>query len=120
MRWHELLRMGPNQASMPQSLGTPICATPVLLFHDSLGCVALWRSFPRHLASPSHRLPSRRLRPLGSISEAVGSDFIRMEAQHVVPRLCEQAHRRARGGSTPVAAYTVRTSRFLNSECATV
>src|SRR5262245_38159214 len=28
---------------------------PVVLFHDSLGCVALWRSFPERLAQASGR-----------------------------------------------------------------
>jgi len=28
---------------------------PILLFHDSVGCVDLWRSFPRLLASSTGR-----------------------------------------------------------------
>ena len=28
---------------------------PILLFHDSLGCVDLWRSFPRNLAATTRR-----------------------------------------------------------------
>ena len=28
---------------------------PIVLFHDSLGCVALWRDFPEQLASETGR-----------------------------------------------------------------
>lgn len=28
---------------------------PILLFHDSLGCVALWRDFPANLSAATHR-----------------------------------------------------------------
>jgi pimeloyl-ACP methyl ester carboxylesterase len=67
---------------------------PVLLFHDSLGCVELWRGFPKHLASATgrriiayDRLGFGRSDPYPG---RLDSDFIRREAQHVVPRLCEQ------------------------------
>jgi pimeloyl-ACP methyl ester carboxylesterase len=67
---------------------------PILLFHDSLGCVDLWRSFPRHLASATRRRVIAYDR-LGfgrsdSYPGQLGSDFVRAEAQQVVPRLCEQ------------------------------
>lgn len=31
------------------------CGAPIVLLHDSLGCVALWRDFPVHLAHASGR-----------------------------------------------------------------
>ena len=64
---------------------------PVLLLHDSLGCVALWRSFPERLAQTLKRpviaydregygrSSARRERP--------GPDFISDEAQRVFPAL---------------------------------
>jgi pimeloyl-ACP methyl ester carboxylesterase len=67
---------------------------PILLFHDSLGCIELWRSFPKALAVTTgrcviayDRLGFGRSDPYPG---RLGSDFIGREAQHVVPRLCEQ------------------------------
>jgi pimeloyl-ACP methyl ester carboxylesterase len=68
------------------------CGAPVLLFHDSLGCVALWREFPARLAASTGRRviaydrlgfgrsDPRRDRP--------GLDFVADEAVSVVPVLC--------------------------------
>ncbi|MEQ9510813.1 MAG: alpha/beta hydrolase, partial [Alloalcanivorax xenomutans] len=36
----------------PKNIATP---TPIVLFHDSLGCVALWRDFPQQLAGVTGR-----------------------------------------------------------------
>ena len=33
----------------------PAGGAPIVLFHDSLGCVALWRDFPEQLASETGR-----------------------------------------------------------------
>jgi pimeloyl-ACP methyl ester carboxylesterase len=65
----------------------------ILLFHDSLGCVDLWRDFPQQLAAATRRSvvaydrlgfgrsdPHPGLLPL---------TFIRDEAATVVPRLCD-------------------------------
>ncbi|UEM24687.1 alpha/beta hydrolase (plasmid) [Skermanella mucosa] len=67
---------------------------PILLFHDSLGCVDLWRDFPRLLASATgrrvvayDRLGFGRSDPHPGRLE---SDFISREARQVVPALCEQ------------------------------
>ncbi|PVE23559.1 alpha/beta hydrolase [Microvirga sp. KLBC 81] len=67
---------------------------PILLFHDSLGCIDLWRSFPKHLAATTRRrviaydrLGFGRSDPYPG---KLGSDFIRREAQHIVPQLCAQ------------------------------
>jgi pimeloyl-ACP methyl ester carboxylesterase len=69
-------------------------SAPILLFHDSLGSVDLWRSFPRHLASATGRgvIAYDRLGFGRSVPHPgrLPFDFIRREAQHVVPRLCEQ------------------------------
>jgi pimeloyl-ACP methyl ester carboxylesterase len=67
---------------------------PILLFHDSLGCVELWRSFPRHLASATRRrvIAYDRL-GFGRSDPHPGRlerDFIGMEARSVVPRLCRE------------------------------
>jgi pimeloyl-ACP methyl ester carboxylesterase len=67
---------------------------PILLFHDSLGCVELWRSFPKALAGTAGRrvIAYDRL-GFGRSDSYPGRlpfDFIRREAQRVVPRLCEK------------------------------
>jgi pimeloyl-ACP methyl ester carboxylesterase len=67
---------------------------PILLFHDSLGCVDLWRDFPELLASATGRRVVAYDRLGFGHSDhhpgQLGLDFVPMEAQHVVPRLCEQ------------------------------
>ncbi|MBB5572735.1 MULTISPECIES: alpha/beta fold hydrolase [Rhizobium] len=67
---------------------------PIILFHDSLGCVALWRDFPRLLA---HSLGRRVIAydRLGfgrsdARMDILERDFIALEAERVVPLLCEQ------------------------------
>ncbi len=74
----------------------PVAArpAPILLFHDSLGCVELWRSFPRNLAAATgrrviayDRLGFGRSDPYPG---RLGTDFVRDEAHDVVPRLCEE------------------------------
>jgi pimeloyl-ACP methyl ester carboxylesterase len=67
---------------------------PILLFHDSLGCVDLWRGFPGRLASTTNRrviaydrLGFGRSHPHPGRLEP---DFIPMEVLRIVPQLCEQ------------------------------
>ncbi|RDI62431.1 alpha/beta fold hydrolase [Microvirga subterranea] len=76
----------------PQAAETARLA-PILLFHDSLGCVELWRSFPRHLAQATGRRVVAYDRLGFGRSDPhpgrPGFDFVAREAQHVVPRLCE-------------------------------
>lgn len=67
---------------------------PIILFHDSLGCVALWRDFPRLLA---HSLGRRVIAydRLGfgrsdARTDTLKRDFIAAEAEGFVPLLCEQ------------------------------
>ncbi|MFK0162137.1 alpha/beta fold hydrolase [Rhizobium sp. NPDC090279] len=67
---------------------------PVILFHDSLGCVTLWRDFPEQLA---HSLGRRVIAydRLGfgrsdARTDLLRQDFIALEAEQAVPLLCEQ------------------------------
>lgn len=66
---------------------------PLLLFHDSLGCVELWRDFPEQLAVATHRrvvaydrLGFGRSNPYPG---ALPMTFIRDEGATGVPRLLE-------------------------------
>jgi pimeloyl-ACP methyl ester carboxylesterase len=67
---------------------------PILLLHDSLGCVELWRDFPSLLAAGAgrrviayDRLGFGRSDPHPGQLE---NDFVRMEARSVLPQLFEQ------------------------------
>ena len=65
---------------------------PIVLFHDSLGCVELWRDFPEQLAVATRRpvVAYDRL-GFGRSDEHPGPlplTFIRDEAATVVPRVC--------------------------------
>jgi pimeloyl-ACP methyl ester carboxylesterase len=66
---------------------------PIVLFHDSLGCVELWRNFPEQLAVATHRsvVAYDRL-GFGRSDEHPGPlplTFIHDEAAMVVPRVCD-------------------------------
>ncbi|UEM07406.1 alpha/beta hydrolase (plasmid) [Skermanella rosea] len=67
---------------------------PVLLFHDSLGCVELWRDFPGLLAAATgRRVVAYDRLGFGRSDPHPGPldpDFIAREARQVVPSLCEQ------------------------------
>lgn len=67
---------------------------PILLFHDSLGCVDLWRGFPGRLAWTTNRRVVAYDRLGFGRSDPhpgqLGPDFIAMEARQVVPLLCEE------------------------------
>jgi len=66
---------------------------PVLLFHDSLGCVELWRDFPESLAVATRRCVVAYDRLGFGRSDAhpgpLPLTFVRDEAVTVVPRVCE-------------------------------
>ena len=66
---------------------------PVLLFHDSLGCVELWRDFPESLAVATRRCVVAYDRLGFGWSDAhpgpLPLTFVRDEAVTVVPRVCE-------------------------------
>jgi pimeloyl-ACP methyl ester carboxylesterase len=65
----------------------------ILLFHDSLGCVELWRDFPQQLAVATRRSVVAYDRLGFGHSDAhpglLPLTFIRDEAAIAVPRLCE-------------------------------
>lgn len=76
----------------PAGLSSDLEAT-ILLFHDSIGCVELWRDFPAKLAVATGR-PVVAYDRLGfGRSDAhegrLAFSFIRNEAAHVVPRILE-------------------------------
>jgi pimeloyl-ACP methyl ester carboxylesterase len=77
----------------PDRAGTQASAT-ILLFHDSLGCVELWRDFPKQLARATQlqvvaydRLGFGRSDPCPG---ALAADFMQTEALRSVPALCAQ------------------------------
>lgn len=66
---------------------------PILLFHDSLGCVELWRSFPPRLAEATgrrvlayDRIGFGRSDPHPGV---LGMDFVADEPRHAIPFLRE-------------------------------
>jgi len=67
---------------------------PILLFHDSLGCIELWRSFPEKLAATTGRRVIAYDRLGFGRSDPnpgrLGLDFVADEAESVVPVLCDQ------------------------------
>lgn len=67
---------------------------PILLFHDSLGCVELWRSFPEKLAAATGRRVVAYDRLGFGRSDPhpgkLGLDFVADEGRSVVPQLCDQ------------------------------
>lgn len=67
---------------------------PVILFHDSLGCIALWRDFPRQLAHSLGRQVIAYDRLGFGRSDAridiLQQNFVALEAEQAVPLLCEQ------------------------------
>ncbi len=69
-------------------------AAPIILFHDSLGSVDLWRAFPQRLASETNRrvIAYDRL-GFGRSAPHPGRlelDFVAAEARDTIPRLCDQ------------------------------
>lgn len=77
----------------PQPAG-PVEAAPILLMHESLGCVAVWRGFPRALAAATgrrvvayDRLGYGRSDPYPG---RMDFDFIAREAERMVPQVCAQ------------------------------
>ncbi|TIX87529.1 alpha/beta hydrolase [Rhizobium sp. P44RR-XXIV] len=71
----------------------PVSGTPLILFHDSLGCVALWRQFPQLLAQTLNRrvIAYDRLGFGRSDRRTVvlSNNFVATEAEQYVPLLCE-------------------------------
>jgi pimeloyl-ACP methyl ester carboxylesterase len=79
----------------PQNAATgSLPASPIVLFHDSLGCVELWRRFPALLSAGTRRrvIAYDRLGfgRSGARTDAIGLDFIAGEAKHFFPAIREQ------------------------------
>lgn len=67
---------------------------PIVLLHDSLGCVTLWGTFPQTLARATNRRVIAYDRAGFGASDArtdrLAPGFVRDEAQRFFPALCEQ------------------------------
>jgi pimeloyl-ACP methyl ester carboxylesterase len=96
----------------------------ILLFHDSLGCVELWRDFPGQLAAATgrtvvayDRLGFGRSDPFPGTLRAT---FVRDEAETAVPRLCGALglERVVAFGHSVGGGMAVATAASLGSACA--
>ena len=81
----------PGGAVFTKSWGISTCRwkTPVILFHDSIGCVAMWRQFPQSLSAHLDRpvIAYDRL-GFGKSSERrdiLSANFVSEEAQFYLP-----------------------------------
>lgn len=94
-RWIPQLPQTQTQATAGQELGSDQSAPcPIVLLHESLGCVGLWRDFPAQLAKATGREVLAYDR-LGFGHSSVRSDapslqFIEQEAQQHFPLLMAQ------------------------------
>lgn len=65
---------------------------PIILFHDSLGCTDLWRSFPEALAQRTKRYMIGYDRigfgKSSPRSDALAPDFIQREGREIMPQIC--------------------------------
>jgi pimeloyl-ACP methyl ester carboxylesterase len=98
----------------------------ILLFHDSLGCVDLWRDFPHQLAATTRRrvVAYDRL-GFGRSDFHMGPlppTFIRDEAVEVVPRLCEALELKqiVPFGHSVGGAMAIATAAHLSEVCTAV
>ncbi len=96
---------------------------PILLFHDSLGCVDLWRSFPARLsAATARRVIAYDRLGFGRSDPHPGRlslDFVAAEARTVVPILLD---RLAVGefvacGHSVGGGMAVETAAYFQSRC---
>lgn len=71
------------------NLTTPTTKTPIILLHDSLGCVELWRDFPailaRQLSVPVVAYDRLGFGRSSERKELPSFDFIREEAEQIFP-----------------------------------
>lgn len=98
-------------------------AAPILLFHDSLGSVELWRSFPEKLAAATNRrvIAYDRL-GFGRSDPFPGKlalDFVREEGREVVPLIQEQLGFSAfiACGHSVGGGMAVETAAHLRDDC---
>jgi pimeloyl-ACP methyl ester carboxylesterase len=72
----------------------PACGVPVILFHDSLGCVELWREFPAKLAARTQRTVIAYDRLGFGQSDphppALDPEFVQTESKVSIPALRQQ------------------------------
>lgn len=98
-------------------------AAPVLLFHDSLGCVALWRDFPAALAQATGRRVVAYDRLGFGQSDACTAPltpaFVQHEALASVPALCAQLDlpRFVAFGHSVGGAMAVETAAAFGERC---
>ena len=98
----------------------------IVLFHDSLGCVDLWRDFPEQLSRATgcsviayDRLGFGRSDPHPGI---LAADFIHTEATTNIPALCEQLHlgELIPFGYSVGGAMAVATAALLPERCSAI
>ena len=82
------------QSWSPAQPGGSAALAPLVLLHDSLGCVAMWRDLPAQLAQATGRTVYAYDR-LGygqsdAVSEPPGLGFVAAEAEHSFPSVREQ------------------------------
>lgn len=82
------------QSWSPAQPGASAALAPLVLLHDSLGCVAMWRDLPAQLAQATGRTVYAYDR-LGygqsdAVSEPPGLGFVAAEAEHSFPSVREQ------------------------------
>lgn len=98
----------------------------IVLFHDSLGCVDLWRDFPQQLAAATRRCVVAYDRLGFGRSDAhpgpLALTFIRGEAVTVVPQLCESLGLGAiiPFGHSVGGAMAIATAARMPGSCAAV
>lgn len=92
-----LLRLGEHQVftrSWTPSAPEASRLAPILLFHDSLGCIELWRSFPERLATATGRRVVAYDRLGFGRSDPhpgrLGPDFVADEGRNTIPQLCDR------------------------------
>src|SRR3712207_3220340 len=110
---------------LPDERDTRATST-ILLFHDSLGCVGVWRDFPERLARATRRrvvaydrLGFGRSAPYPG---TLAADFMHAEAATSVPALCVQLglDRLIPFGHSVGGAMAVATAARLPERCSAV
>lgn len=97
---------------------------PILLFHDSLGCVELWRNFPRMLATATgRRVVAYDRLGFGQSDPYPGKlpfDFVAAEARDMVPAVLTQLgmDRFVACGHSVGGGMAVETAARFPSRCA--
>ncbi|MGL4409306.1 MAG: alpha/beta fold hydrolase [Zoogloea sp.] len=111
----EVAGQGLSLWEWPAPAGSPDRA-PIVLFHDSLGCLTLWRDFPAKLAARTGRRVIAYDRWGFGLSPARADelplDFIALEARDVFPRL------RAQWGIDRFVALGHSVGGAMATECA--